>query len=63
MVRDGQVKRAPCRGGRLAELHFADLTREMEDGASYSRASYAEGPSTEGHTAAGEMALTFSLLR
>lgn len=57
---------APCRGGHLAELWFADLAREMEGGGSYSRerwcVHYAEGPATDGHTAAGETALTSSLL-
>ena len=57
---------APCRGGYLAELRFADLAREMEGGASYGRerwcVHYAEGPTTDGHTAAGETALTSSLL-
>lgn len=64
MVRDGQVK-CPLWGGYLAELRFADLAREMEGGAGYSRemvCALRRGPTTDGHTAAGETALTSSLL-
>lgn len=55
-VRDSQVKCASRRGGCLAELHFASMTRETEGGAIHSRnrwcVDYAEHPGVDGQTAA-----------
>lgn len=64
-VRNSQMQCAPCRGGRLAELHFADLTRDTKGVANHGRERRreygAEGPRVHGQTADGEKALAFSL--